>query len=107
VKYPGANVLEIGGGTGEATTTVLEAFGTRGDGTGSILGHYTFTDISPGFFEAAREKFAPWSAMMEFKRLDIEVNPLEQSFTAGSYDLIMAASCLHAAGNPHKTMTPV
>ena len=38
--------------------------------------------------------------MMEFKRFDIEVNPLEQSFMAGSYDLIMAASCLHAAGNP-------
>jgi hypothetical protein len=45
--------------------------------------------------------------MMEFKRFDIEVNPLEQSFMAGSYDLIMAASCLHAARNPHKTMTPI
>ena len=49
MKYPGANVLEIGGGTGEATTTVLEAFGTRGGSTGSILSHYTFTNISPGF----------------------------------------------------------
>lgn len=107
VKNPGASVLEIGAGTGGATTTVLEAFGARGDGSGSILGHYTFTDISPGFFEAAREKFAIWSSLMEFKRLDIEGDPLEQSFTPGSYDLIVAASCLHATKNLHKTMTHV
>lgn len=51
-------------------------------------------------FRGSKGKFAPWPAMMEFKRFDIEVNPLGQSFMAGSYDLIMAASCLHAAGNP-------
>lgn len=107
VKNPGANVLEIGGGTGGATTTVLEGFGTRGDGTGSILGHYTFTDISPGFFEAAREKFAAWSTMMDFKKLDIEGDPLSQGFTAGSYDLIVAASVLHATRSLHRTMSHV
>lgn len=107
VKNPGANVLEIGGGTGGATTTVIEGFGTRGDGTGSILGHYTFTDISPGFFEAAREKFAAWSTMMDFKKLDIEGDPLSQGFTAGSYDLIVAASVLHATRSLHRTMSHV
>lgn len=107
VKNPGANVLEIGGGTGGATTTVLEGFGSRGDGTGSILGHYTFTDISPGFFEAAREKFAVWSTMMDFKKLDIESDPLSQGFTAGSYDLIVAASVLHATASLHRTMSHV
>lgn len=107
IKNPGANVLEIGAGTGGATTTVLEGFGTRGDGTGSILGHYTFTDISPGFFEAARSKFAVWSSLMDFKKLDIEVNPLEQGFTNGTYDLIVAASCLHATKNLNTTMSHV
>lgn len=107
VKNPGANVLEIGAGTGGATSTVLEAFGKRGDGTGSILGHYTFTDISPGFFEAAREKFAPWAAMMDFKRLDIEIDPLAQSFTPGSFDLIVAASVLHATKSLNRTMKHV
>jgi NADPH:quinone reductase-like Zn-dependent oxidoreductase/SAM-dependent methyltransferase len=107
IKNPGANVLEIGAGTGGATTTVLEGFGTRGDGTGSILGHYTFTDISPGFFEAARSKFAAWSSLMDFKKLDIEVNPLEQGFTTGAYDLIVAASCLHATKNLNTTMSHV
>jgi acyl transferase domain-containing protein len=107
IKNPGAKVLEIGAGTGGATTTVLEGFGTRGDGTGSILGHYTFTDISPGFFEAARSKFAAWSSLMDFKKLDIEVNPLEQGFTNSTYDLIVAASCLHATKNLNTTMSHV
>ena len=63
VKNPGANVLEIGGGTGGATTTVIEGFGARGDGIRSILGHYIFTDISRGFIEVARDQFAAWSTI--------------------------------------------
>lgn len=107
VKNPGASVLEIGAGTGSATTTLLDGFATRGDGTGSILGQYTFTDISAGFFEAAKEKFSAWSSMMEYKKLDIEIDPVEQGFPAKSYDLIVAASCLHATKNLHQTMTHV
>lgn len=107
VKNPGANVLEVGAGTGSATITMLDGFSTRGDGTGSILGHYTFTDISAGFFEAAKDKFAAWSTMMDYKKLDIEIDPLEQGFTANTYDLIVAASCLHATKNLHRTLSHI
>ncbi len=44
---------------------------------------------------------------MDFKKLDIEVNPLEQGFTNGTYDLIVAASCLHATKNLNTTMSHV
>ncbi|KAI3320950.1 type I polyketide synthase [Xylariaceae sp. AK1471] len=107
VTNPGANVLEIGAGTGSATTTMLEGFSTRGDGKGSILGQYTYTDISAGFFEAAKDKFAAWSTMMDYKKLDIEIDPLEQGFMANTYDIIVAASCLHATKNLHRTMSHV
>ena len=107
VKNPGANVLEVGAGTGSATITMLEGFSTRGDGTGSILGHYTFTDISAGFFEAAKDKFAAWSTMMDYKKLDIEIDPLEQGFTVNTYDLIVAASCLHATKNLNRTLSHI
>jgi len=107
VKNPGAAVLEIGAGTGGATMTVLEAFGARGDGSGSLLGHYTFTDISAGFFEAARRKVAAWGDLMEFKTLDIESDPLKQSFIAGSYDLVVASMVLHATKSLAKTMSHV
>lgn len=107
VKQPGANILEIGAGTGGATVTVLEAFAARGDGLGSLAGHYTFTDISPGFFPAARQKLAAWEGMVDFKQLNIEEDPVAQSFPAGSYDLIVASMVLHATKNLHQTMSHV
>ncbi|KAJ9316634.1 hypothetical protein DTO271D3_3141 [Paecilomyces variotii] len=110
VKQPGANILEIGAGTGAATKMVLEAFDSRGikEGFGgSLLGHYTFTDISQGFFQAARETFAAWQGMMDFKQLNIEDDPVEQGFKAGHYDLIAAAMVLHATKNLSKTLSNV
>ena len=107
VKNPGADVLEIGAGTGGATQIVLEAFGCRGDGSGSLLGHYTFTDVSAGSLEAASQKLAPWTSMMDFAKLNIELDPVEQSFAVNSYDLIVASMVLHATESLHKTMSHV
>lgn len=108
VKQPGANVLEIGAGTGGATMIVLEGLGARAeDGSGTLLGHYDFTDVSSGFFDAARKKFAIWGDMMDFKKLDVESDPHDQSFTPGSYDLIVASMVLHATKSLHRTMANV
>ncbi|KAH7143722.1 hypothetical protein EDB81DRAFT_935118 [Dactylonectria macrodidyma] len=107
VKRPGARVLEIGGGTGGATGVVLESFASRGEGSETLLGHYDFTDISSGFFEAARQKFSAWTSLMDFKKLNIEVDPAEQGFAPDSYDLIVASAVLHATKNLRKTMSHV
>ncbi|KAI8630635.1 hypothetical protein F5Y19DRAFT_483957 [Xylariaceae sp. FL1651] len=112
LKQPGAKVLEIGAGTGGATTIVLEAFGAKAEvegrsGSGSLLGHYDFTDVSAGFFRAAQQKFAAWGDMMDYKKLDIELDPAEQGLAAGSYDLIVAALVLHATKNLRRTMANV
>ncbi|KAK2057592.1 hypothetical protein LY76DRAFT_97387 [Colletotrichum caudatum] len=114
VKNPGAKVLEIGGGTGGATEIVLQSFGgggrgaARGDGSsGSLLDHYTFTDISSGFFEAAKKKLAPWTPDMTFQALDIERDPAQQGLAAGAYDLVVAFMVLHATKNLRNTMANV
>ncbi|KAM0795832.1 S-adenosyl-L-methionine-dependent methyltransferase [Usnea florida] len=107
VKNPGANVLEIGAGTGGATQTVLEAFSCKGDGSGSLLGRYTFTDVSAGSFEAASQKLAPWTSMMDFAKLNIEFDPVKQFFAANSYDLIIASMALHETASLHKTMSHI
>ena len=108
VKHPGANVLEIGAGTGGATMIFLEGLGARAEsGSGTLLGHYDYTDVSSGFFEAARQKFAAWGDMMDFRKLDVENDPISQSYAPGSYDLIVASMVLHATKNLHNTMTHV
>jgi len=105
-KEPGAKVLEIGAGTGGATVHVLEAFAAKAAGgtSGSVVGHYDFTDISADFFVAARQKFAAWEDKMSFAKLDIEFDPIPQGFTSGSYDLIIASQVLHATKSLDNTL---
>lgn len=66
---------------------------------------YTFTDISTGFFENARERFAEFENQMEFKQLDIRRSPAEQGFQEHSYDLIIASNVLHATPSLKKTLS--
>ncbi|KAK2036507.1 beta-ketoacyl synthase domain-containing protein [Colletotrichum somersetense] len=104
-------VLEIGAGTGGTTTSILEAVcptGSRVIGDSRLL-KYTYTDISPGFFETAAAKFAKWKSggVIEFKTLDIEKDVEEQGFDLASYDLVIAANCLHATSDITKTMARV
>lgn len=104
-------VLEIGAGTGGTTTSILEGIsptGSRINGDSRLL-KYTYTDISPGFFEQAAQKFSKWKAggMIEFRVLDIEKDIEEQGFDDASYDLIIAANCLHATKDIKHTMTNV
>lgn len=94
-KNPNMKILEIGAGTGGASLPILEALGGS-NSTAPRFESYTFTDISVGYFEKAREKLAPWVPFMHFSKLNIEENPEEQGFDLGSYDLIIASNVLHA-----------
>ena len=92
-------VLEIGGGTGSTTSHVLSVLPQdRTD--------YTFTDVSPIFLTHVRDRFAgtPW---MQYRQLDIEVDPVSQGFYAHAYDLVIAANVLHATSDLRQTLARV
>ncbi|CAG8300192.1 unnamed protein product [Penicillium olsonii] len=90
------NILEIGGGTGSLTAEVLGILSPDpAKGRGNIAS-YTFTDISSGFFEKAKQRFQLWSDIMTFKPLNIEHSALEQGLELGQYDLIFAGNVIHA-----------
>ncbi|KAK5055268.1 hypothetical protein LTR84_013018 [Exophiala bonariae] len=111
-KNPDLKLLEIGAGTGGTTFPILQKLG--GDnGESPRMRSYCYTDITTGFFEAAGEKFAPWSAYLDFQKLDIEQDPTEQGFEASGYDVIIASNVLHATrsmdetiGNVNKLLKP-
>lgn len=103
-KKPNLRVLEIGAGTGGATNTVLQAL--KSASGERMYASYTYTDVSPGFFADAKERFKEYSGI-EFAVLDISTDPLEQAFEAGSFDLIVAWNVLHATSNLHETLTNV
>lgn len=97
-KNSALKILELGAGTGGTTVPLLEALCADDEGRRSIarFQSYDFTDISMGFFEKAQVKFSSYVDRMRFKILDIETDPVEQGFTAGTYDVVMAANVVHA-----------
>ena len=100
------NVLEIGGGTASATLGILEAMSRDAQEAPAFL-HYTFTDISSGFFDNARTKLAKWSDRISYQKLDIGQDPTQQGFTAHAYDCVAASNVLHATPNIVQTINHV
>ncbi|MGW1195217.1 SDR family NAD(P)-dependent oxidoreductase [Streptomyces sp. NPDC002536] len=89
--WPGGRplrVLEVGAGTGGLTGRLLPFLPA---GTS----HYTFTDVSPAFFPAARDRFAAFD-FVRYERLDLNEDPAEQGFPPSSFDIVIAANVLHA-----------
>ncbi|KAK6383872.1 Type I Iterative PKS [Exophiala oligosperma] len=105
-KNPELNVLEIGAGTGGTTLPILQKLGGE-KGESPRMRSYCYTDITSGFFEAAAEKFAPWVSYMQFQKLDVESDPTEQGYEAGSYDVIIASNVLHATRSMDETISNV
>ncbi|KAK2012538.1 beta-ketoacyl synthase domain-containing protein [Colletotrichum eremochloae] len=99
-KNPAMEVLEIGAGTGGATRPVMATL-TR---DGRRYKRYDFTDISPSFFEQAKETFKDELAHMAFRVLNVENDPLAQGFEAGRYDVVVAANVLHATKEMDETL---
>ena len=91
-------ILEIGGGTGGATLPFLQTM----KAAGFLPEAYHFTDVSTSFFERAGQKFAEYP--IDFRRLDIEKDPAQQGFEAGSYDVVLAFNCLHVTSSIRTTL---
>ncbi|CZT02515.1 related to polyketide synthase [Rhynchosporium agropyri] len=96
-RYPHTSILEIGGGTGGCTKSILEKLGKS-------YSSYTFTDISAGFFPNAQEQFKDQASKMLFKTLNIEGDIVAQGFTPASYDIIIASNVIHATESIEKSL---
>ena len=97
-KNPDMKILEVGAGTGGATRPVLDTLMRHGENEyGAPRFHsYEFTDISPSFFEKAKETFQSCVDHMKFRTLNIETDPAHQGFDLEEYDVVIGANVLHA-----------
>lgn len=106
------NILEIGAGTGSSTAVFLNllspmSVGDQSSGRASSIAKYTYTDVSTGFFDKAKEKYKSWRKVLDFQRLDIEAPLLEQGFAQEEYDIVVAGNILHATADIRKTLKNV
>lgn len=108
-KEPGMKILEVGAGTGGATRPILETLASHGENEIGLcrFSSYDFTDISPSFFEKAKETFHYAVSRMNFKVLNIESDPVQQGFEPEQYDMIVAANVFHATKSIDKTLQHV
>ncbi|CAG2015657.1 unnamed protein product [Fusarium graminearum] len=90
---PNMKIVEVGAGTGSATLPVLQALQAPNR---VLASQYDFTDISPGFFPAARELLADYEGVVQYKILNAEKTAEENGFEPNSYDVLIASNVLHA-----------
>jgi ubiquinone/menaquinone biosynthesis C-methylase UbiE len=88
LNKPHMRVLEIGAGTGGWTSRALR--GLTSELGERLYDEYTITDVSPGFLSRCKKRFAGHSNV-NYALLDITLNPLEQGFQDGGYDLVIAS----------------
>ncbi|KAI0024632.1 hypothetical protein F4780DRAFT_795163 [Xylariomycetidae sp. FL0641] len=96
-ENPALRVFEVGAGTGGMTGHVLSLLRQREGQTGApSFANYTYTDISPAFFEKAKSRWPELEDRMTFKTFDMDRSLESQGFEPASYDVVVAASVLHA-----------
>lgn len=104
-QNPTMRVLEVGAGTGGMTAHILSTLGDlerRGGGT--KFAEYVYTDISPSFFESARDKFQDFSSRLTFRTFDLDVGAADQGLEGGSFDLVVAGCVFHATKSLKSTL---
>ncbi|KAJ5297689.1 Acyl transferase/acyl hydrolase/lysophospholipase [Penicillium antarcticum] len=100
---PNLRVLEIGAGTGGTTTKILRELMP---GDKALYSKYTYTDISSGFFVAARERFGAYPNI-DYATFDVTKDPIEQGFDGNKYDLVVAANIIHATKSLNESLSNV
>jgi SAM-dependent methyltransferase len=90
-------ILEVGGGTGGTSTTLLPLLDSENT-------EYIFTDVSDLFLTRARQKFAAFP-FVSFATFDLEKGSETQGFSPNSFDIIVGANVVHAARNLDAALT--
>lgn len=84
-------ILEVGAGTGVATSRLLPVLPPERT-------TYTFTDANSYALERAKQNFDKYP-FVEYRLLDIEKGPENQGYEPHSFDVVVARNVLHSTQN--------
>ena len=86
-KNPNLAILEVNTGTGNLTRRILKKL-SEDETSNPRVEKYTSTDPSTDFVNRAEDHVG----FVEYRKLDLETNALEQGFAAASFDIVVASS---------------
>nr|WP_055504505.1 type I polyketide synthase [Nonomuraea pusilla] len=89
-------VLEVGGGSGGTAAVLLPVLPAD-------RARYVFTDVAEAALARARRRFAAFD-FVDYRVLDLDADPLEQSQWACGFDLVIATHVLHLARDPEAAL---
>jgi SAM-dependent methyltransferase len=92
----GGSILEFGGGGGSAAEAALRALGDAG----KVPSRYLFTELQPAFLRRGARKVRealPGGCELASTRFDINLDPVGQGLTPGTFDLAFGVNTLHLA----------
>ena len=98
-------ILEVGGGTGGASVTLLEAFKEKRNL--SQINEYVFSDVSPIFLRLGNRAImnrAQDDFNYALKRLDFEKSLVEQGVKADYFDVVYGVNTLHVAKDLNRAL---
>jgi len=93
-------ILEIGAGTGGATSYVLPRLPAE-------FTDYVFTDVSPIFTSHAEGRFRRDFPFVRYQLLDIERESAPEKADRERFDIVLAANVLHATSDLRQTLRNV
>ncbi|MGP3133124.1 SDR family NAD(P)-dependent oxidoreductase [Serratia nematodiphila] len=96
-------ILEVGAGTGGASKEVFARLAPYNNN----IEEYCFTDLSTAFLLNAQSKYTHSVSGLRTKRLNIEMNPVNQHFDIGGYDIVIASNVVHATRNIQQTLNNI
>jgi pyochelin synthetase len=95
--HPGpVRIVEVGAGAGGTSAAVLDALA-------GMDVDYLYTDLSPFFVEAGRQRFADHPGL-RFAALDLDADLAAQGFAPNSADIVIAGDVLHATRDVTATL---
>ncbi len=106
-------ILEVGAGTGGLARTLIPQFAEHfcdEMSSGNVQIEYCFTDVTPLFFDQAKQRFADYE-FVSFKVVNLE-KPLASQLGSetmaeqdGLFDIVVGANVLHAVSDLKYTLT--
>ena len=104
------HILEVGAGTGATTASLLPAIdrvlATLPVERQQTAIQYTYTDLSPFFFDQARDRFGP-VPYLQTALLDIDREPTHQGFQNATVDILIASNVLHDVSHIGRALSSI